>query len=222
MTIICIRDNIIAADGAVFCDNLIDVVNVKKISRSADGALGACAGLTSVCQLFRNLFLNSTEYQRAPGNVFVADLKSVLGDDGFQAIWLEPTGEIRRMLGNGLVSDCGETMAAVGSSEEFAIGAMRAGASAEEAVRLCIEFTVYAAGEVQVEGLIPSMKSCMSDSEAVRIWQQQEAELRRFARSEQEPESSVNETEIGFEISGWPEESPGPSSDIWKDKQGLK
>ncbi len=198
MTIIAIRDNIIAADGAIFCSTLVDVTSVKKITRAADGALGACAGPTSVCQLFRNLFLNSIEYQRAPGNVLVADLKSMLGDEGFQAIWLEPTGEIRRMRENGLVSDCGETMAAVGSSEEFAIGAMRAGASAEEAVRLCIEFTVYAAGEVQVEHLTPA------------------------AVVEQEPESSVNETEIGFEISGWPEESPRPSLDLWKDKQGLK
>ena len=73
------------------------------------------------------------------------------------------------------------------------MGAMRAGASAEEAVRLCIEFTVYAAGEVQVEHLGPV-----------------------------DPESPGDESEIGFEIAGWPEESPGPSPDLWKDKQGLK
>ena len=198
MTIITIKNSVIAADGAVFCQHMIDAVNVRKISRSSDGALGACAGPSGVCLYFRNLFLNSIEHQRVPGNVFVADLKSVLGDEGFQAIWLEPTGEIRRMLGNGLVSGCGETMAAVGSSEEFAIGAMRAGASAEEAVRLCIEFTVYAAGEVQVEHLIP------------------------VEPTEQEPDNPVDETDIGFEIPGWPEESPRPSPDIWKDKQGLR
>jgi hypothetical protein len=131
-------------------------------------------------------------------------LKTLLGDDSFQAIWLEPTGEIRRMRENGLVSGCGETMAAVGTSEEFAMGAMRAGASAEEAVRLCIEHTVYAAGEVQVEKLTP-------------------AEI-----AEQEVEGPADmvdhtgEADDGWPDSPWPVEPAKPDPNLWKDKQGLK
>ena len=197
MTIVCIKNSVIAADGAVFCQHMIDAVNVRKISRSTDGALGACAGPSGVCLYFRNLFLNSTEHHRTPGNVFVADLKTILGDDSFQAIWLEPTGEIRRMRENGLVSGCGETMAAVGTSEEFAMGAMRAGASAEEAVRLCIEHTVYAAGEIQVESLEPANPV------------------------EQEVEHAAEgDDESGYEVGDWSSTPPDPYA--WKDKQGLK
>jgi 20S proteasome alpha/beta subunit len=204
MTIIAIRDGVVAADGAVFCQHVIDATNIKKISRAPDGALGACAGPSGVCLWFRNLFQNSTEYQRTPGNVFVADLKTLLGDDSFQAIWLEPTGEIRRMRENGLVSGCGETMAAVGTSEEFAMGAMCAGASAEEAVRLCIEHTVYAAGEVQVEKL-------------------NQAEI-----AEQEVEGPADmvdhtgEADDGWPAGPWPVEPAKPDPNLWKDKQGLK
>ena len=77
MTIIAIKNSIIAADGAVFCQHVIDAVNVRKISRSSDGALGACAGPSGVCLYFRNLFLNSTAQHRTLGNVFVADLKTI-------------------------------------------------------------------------------------------------------------------------------------------------
>jgi 20S proteasome alpha/beta subunit len=199
VTIICIKNGIIAADGGVFCQHVIDATDVKKIFRAADGALGACAGPTSVCEYFRRqLFENSNVGDRRIGGRLVSGFKELLEDDAFQAIWLEPTGEIRRMRENGVVSGRGEAMAAVGTSEDFAMGAMRAGASAEEAVRLCIEFTVYAAGEVQIEHLIP------------------------VDPVEREPEIPGDESEIGFEIAGWPEESPGPSPDLWKDKQGLK
>ncbi len=206
MTIIAIKNSIIAADGAVFCQHMIDAASVRKINRSTDGALGACAGPLGACLYFRNQFLNSTEHHRTPGNVFVADLKTLLGDSDFQAIWLEPTGEIRRMRENGLVSGCGETMAAVGTSEEFAMGAMRAGASAEEAVRLCIEHTVYAAGEIQVESLEPANPV------------EQEVE----GSGELVDHTAGDADDYGFEVGDWASSPPKPDPDAWKDKQGLK
>ena len=66
------------------------------------------------------------------------------------------------------------------------------------AVRSTVEIKICETGEVEVEQLTP-------------------ADI-----AEQEPDSPGDESEIGFEISGWPEESPRPSPDIWKDKQGLK
>jgi len=194
MTIICIKDGIIAADGSVICGHTIDAANVKKIMRSPGGALGACAGPTSVCARVRHLFLNMPESARAVGNIMIENLRPLLGDDAFQAIWIEPTGEIRRMRENGVVSSCGETMAAVGSAEDFALGAMRAGASAEQAVRLCIEHTIYAAGEVQVERLAP-----------------------------REPVELVDHTAGDGDGEAWVSADWSmPADDQWKEKQGLR
>ena len=205
MTIICIKDGTIAADGAVFCGHHQVASNVRKIARSPDGALAACAGPGSVCAMFRNLFLNMPAEMRAPGNLMVADLKQYLHDENFQAIWLEPNGEVRRMCENGVVSGCGETTAAVGSAEDFALGALRAGASAEEAARLCIEHTVYAAGEVQVERL--------ASVEEVEI----EGPAELVEHFEGEPEGAG---ESGF--LGWGQAVAEPPKPDWKEEQGLK
>jgi ATP-dependent protease HslVU (ClpYQ) peptidase subunit len=209
VTIICIKNGIIAADGGMFCQHAIDAINVKKITRAADGALGACAGPASVCEYFRRqLFENSNVGDRRIGGRLVSGFKELLGDEGFQAIWLEPTGEIRRMRENGLVSGHGETTAAVGSSEDFAMGAMRAGASAEEAVRLCIEFTVYAAGEVQVEHLGPVDPVGREDEGSGVLFEDGEAD-----------------DDFGFDTRIYrASSSTAPEIDVnaWKDKQGLK
>ena len=66
------------------------------------------------------------------------------------------------------------------------------------AVRSTVEIKICETGEVEVEHLTP-------------------ADI-----AEQEPENLVDETEIGFEIADWPEESPRSSPDLWKDRQGLK
>ena len=163
MTIIAIRDGTIAADGATFSGTSIDAKERKKIVRSPDGALGAAVSRSSSTAAFRQWFETSDEAIRGVVQQWTPIRN--LDDENFHAVWLEPTGEIRHMNNTGVIYALGEDMCAIGNSEDFAIGAMRAGASAEEAVRLAIEWTVYAAGEVQVERIEQAPAADAEDAE---------------------------------------------------------
>jgi hypothetical protein len=147
MTIVCIKDNIVAADSSTFQERIKHRCVEKKIVRSPDGALGAAGGPSGLTRLFRQTFSNSEAAYRQRTQHAVADK-----DSGFEAVWLEPNGEIWRMYWDGkpyLV----RSPAALGAPFEMAIGAMFAGASAEEAVRICVENHDSAGGDVQVETL---------------------------------------------------------------------
>ena len=71
----------------------------------------------------------------------------------FQGIRLEPNGTAWTQNKAGRPYDIGVDPQAIGGAQEMAFGAMYAGASAEEAVRLCIGRHDAAGGEALVERL---------------------------------------------------------------------
>lgn len=150
MTIICIKDGIVAADGAGFSGDVITSFSKQKLIRSPDGAIGGAAGPTCDVLIFRRWFSQSTVEQRqAAGTVPLSDMES-----GLEMLWLEPGGEIWTAFYDGKPYPLEAKMAATGSLWQVAQGAMLAGATAEEAVLICIENGVSAAGQVCVERLM--------------------------------------------------------------------
>lgn len=145
MTIICVRDGIMAADTGVFADDLL-LAYQRKIVRGPSGSLAAAAGPFNLAAKFRSWIESGEE--------------SALGintaEEMFGALILRPSGDILQVGHDSAVIEVFAPFFAEGRGRSFAMGAMAAGASAEEAARLCIEKVENCGGEVQVEHLCQS------------------------------------------------------------------
>lgn len=146
MTIICIKDGIVAADTGGFQGMVVTTLTTKKIVRASDGAIGGSCGESSATSAFRDWLGCSTRDMRKQTNPpYPLKFEE---DSDFESVWLEPDGEIWRMDWAGRPWLYSIEFAALGAPYEMALGAMLAGASASTAVRICIQHHAYAAGEV--------------------------------------------------------------------------
>lgn len=139
MTVIAIKNGVIAADTGLWLGNIC-VEHCKKIRRLSDGRLFAISGHRAIGEACY-AWLQDESLRPEPGS----------DDSDFGGLLLTKDGAFRvdykfRIYPTGIP-------AAAGSHTEFLMGAMYAGASAEEAVRLAIKHGDSAAGEVQVEYL---------------------------------------------------------------------
>jgi len=157
VTVICIKDGAIAADGACWFGSVKAELSKQKIVRSLDGALGAAVGDSSYTEFFRVWFA-STGRREERGFYRSKEDPLVIakgGEHSFGAVWLEPDGDVVMLEDDGRPYLVGRGPHAIGPAKEMAFGAMYAGASAEEAVRICIERHDCAGGDVFVERLAP-------------------------------------------------------------------
>jgi 20S proteasome alpha/beta subunit len=143
MTAIAYRDGILAADTAAWGGGNSSVIvgHRQKIVRLSDGGLFAACGCTADCiraaQACERNALSTIE----------------IDDNGFAAVWIKPDGSVWRLDSILYPYESAGPYDAAGASETFMLGALAAGASAEQAVRLAIKHTDGAAGDVQVERL---------------------------------------------------------------------
>jgi hypothetical protein len=183
MTIICVKDGIVAADGSSWLADVLLQTDARKIVRSLDGALGGSAGNTSETAIFRRWFATTSSLDERSA-LRPKDDPLVLNDkSGFAAIWLEPDGEVWQMDYDGRPYSIGREAQALGVAWRFALGAMCAGLSAEQAVRLCIERHGGVGGEVFVERLAPIEESAAGEAVA---WDQTERDARAAAQKANE------------------------------------
>jgi hypothetical protein len=139
MTVIVCRDGVMAADSAVWAGDIFSGHD-RKITRLADGRLVGSAGWRPEIERFLR-WLGGSEAKPPP-----------VGDCDFAALILARCGiwrvnhkfDLYRHIGGWAVE---------GAHDEFLLGALAAGASAAEAVRLAIIYCRRAGGEVQVERL---------------------------------------------------------------------
>lgn len=141
MTIIVLRDGIMAADS-ITTDGWTRRGAVRKIVRSKSGIVGAAAGPTAACHHFRQWLLED-DMARA----FHPDV----GDEGFGAILAFPDGTIAKLNAKGQRFTYLAPWYIEGVAEEVALGALALGASAVEAVKVCIEYHLRCGGPVQIE-----------------------------------------------------------------------
>lgn len=131
-----------AADSAVYLGN-IRVGSFQKIVRRDDGALASAAGTTSICERFNEWFVNGCQSPFDPKD----------DDKDFSAIIVHPDGHVQKVGHQGDHFSIRASFYALGFAQDFALGAMAAGASAEDAVRLCLQWHDGCGGTVQVESL---------------------------------------------------------------------
>ena len=140
MTIICVKDNIMAADSGIRAGYCVFPSAIPKIYRLVDGGLLGCAG---------NIH-DSARLRYWAGMKFSKASKPILED--VQFLWLKPDGTLTEGDKNGPGALRLQPLA-IGFPSEYAQGTLDAGASAEQAVLLTIQKTTAAWGEVQVETL---------------------------------------------------------------------
>ena len=140
MTTIAYRDGILAADGRMTYGDTIFTDHTKKIHRLSDGALFALCGDVSYVQPM----LDSLEDDEV-------DLPEVSEGSSFTAVIVERDGKLRLYEGRGGFITLDAPYYAFGSGEEYAIGAMDMGASAQDAVRVACGRDLGTGGDIQIE-----------------------------------------------------------------------
>lgn len=139
MTVIAVKDGIMAADTGLWKGAAI-YGHQRKIIRLTDGRLFAASGESGAVQECLR-WLNGE-----------ADRPTPETQDDFGALILAPDGVWRIDYKYRLFRDHAN-FPCCGAHSEMLIGAMAAGASAEEAVCIAIRYGDSAAGDVQVERL---------------------------------------------------------------------
>lgn len=140
MTVIACKDGVMAADRAVFQDDII-VGSTTKIHRLTDGSLIAAAGPRPLIQQFRAWMEHGQDPIWRPREP---------KEDEFGALWLRKDG-IWRVSCHWEIYDDPAPFAAEGMGTRFLLGAMAAGASAADAIGLAIRYCADVRGPIQVE-----------------------------------------------------------------------
>lgn len=140
MTAIAYRDGIMAADSAERSQGTL-LGYAKKIARLSDGTLVAGAGQASACVKFV-AWISGGE-----------DGKLDIQAEDFAALVVKPDGRVFRYDKEGFALEINGEFHAEGCAYKLLIGAMAAGASAEEAVNIAVQYDGYCGGDVQVERL---------------------------------------------------------------------
>lgn len=151
MTCIAYKNGVLATDSMLTQDGVFRGFT-KKVTRSPKGTIAAACGSAGMCSRFVWWVEDGTIDRFLDGNE--GSLAIEKGDNGFSAIIVTDKGKVILLDQTGFpIWPHGALFYADGSAENFLLGAMAAGASAEEAVKRAIEFDIYSGGPVQVEEL---------------------------------------------------------------------
>jgi len=137
MTTVAYKNGEMAADSRSYTGGKITAGMKQKIHRLKDGSLfGASSSKVGLCDKFRR----DTEERGVEG---------VYDETMCQGLLVTPGGEIY-IFNDGVAwsGPCRALFTAIGSGEEFAMGAMAAGATPAEAVRIACELDNWSGGEV--------------------------------------------------------------------------
>lgn len=146
MTTIVYRDGVMAADSRAYAGNKQPLGFKTKIFRLADGSLfGASSSKVGQCDKLRRMVED-----RGTETIFDKEVAA-------QGILVKPNGDVfyfndQDAWSGPIQTDC----AAIGSGEEYAMGALKMGASAEKAVQIAIECDVWSGGPITVMALAES------------------------------------------------------------------
>ncbi len=130
------RDGVMCSDSQVQTGTL-RTGTMKKVLKTKDGWLVGAAGDCNEIQRF----FKWMEGDRNPDEA--------LKFENMSGIVVSPKGEVFWADSNLDLYSTDVEFAAVGSGEKLAIGAMAMGASAEEAVRVCIKYDTGCGGKIQ-------------------------------------------------------------------------
>ncbi|RWB95563.1 MAG: hypothetical protein EOQ56_27840 [Mesorhizobium sp.] len=144
MTTICYRDGVLAADSRAYAGDKMPMGYKTKIHRLKGGYLvGASSRDVGTTDAFVDWCAGHANKGKHPG------LQGHQHEINVQGILVDPEGGVHYWYGQRCFSGpLKDDYFAIGSGEQFAYGAMKAGASAEEAVRIASECDSYTGGPI--------------------------------------------------------------------------
>ncbi|HEX8577982.1 MAG TPA: hypothetical protein VF655_00120 [Allosphingosinicella sp.] len=137
MTTIACTSAGMAGDGRIMRGSIIAAESAVKVHRLEDGTLVGCAGQTLDSMAFRDWLAGGEEGKRPKASSPFGAL--VFKPD--ETLWYYADGS------SGAIVD---TPMAIGSGSELAMGAMLAGADAEQAVKVAARVDPYTGGRITV------------------------------------------------------------------------
>jgi ATP-dependent protease HslVU (ClpYQ) peptidase subunit len=154
MTTICFRAGVMATDSRAYSGDKMPIGEKKKLHRLSNGAL-----VGSSSRIVGNTDSFAAWCQAAIDDG--QDLPRIASgtDYGVQALLVWTDGTVHYWNdGTTWTGPLEADFFAIGSGEQFAFGAMKAGATAEEAVRIASECDPWTGGRIQTVTFEPSLK----------------------------------------------------------------
>lgn len=191
MTTIAYRNSILVSDGQVSFGERIDQMNLKKVRKINGCLVGGAGRLTSVLQFF-SWFEGWSDAQLVQGEaphvqVFIPE---GLEDEDFTGLVVFTDGVVFMYEGGKRSYELvNSEYYAIGSGADFALSAMDAGATAEEAVKVAIKRDVFSGGEIFVEELDEEPEELTKEKAA----EMSKEELLKFMFGEENPNEELKE-----------------------------
>lgn len=152
MTTIAYRDGIMAAEGKMTLGDMVIKLDTEKVFWVNNHLVGVC-GRARAINTFVTWLQKMTDYHIV--NQEVGELVDLVppaleDDEGYSALVVTPSRQVLMYEGNTPIDMGLDVPMSVGSGSYFALAAMKAGNSAEEAVKVACELDVYSGGEITV------------------------------------------------------------------------
>lgn len=152
MTTICYKSGIMSSDGRMSLGDMIIKEDTQKVFWVNNHLVGVC-GRARAINTFVTWLQKMTDYHIV--NQEVGELVDLVppaleDDEGYSALVVTPSRQVLMYEGNTPIDMGSDVPMSVGSGSCFALAAMKAGSSAEEAVKVACELDVYSGGEITV------------------------------------------------------------------------
>lgn len=152
MTTIAYKNGIMSGDGRMSLGDMIIKDNTEKVFWVNNHLVGVC-GRARAINTFVTWLQKMTDYHIV--NQEVGELVDLVppaleDDEGYSALVVTPSRQVLMYEGNTPIDMGLDVPMSVGSGSCFALAAMKAGNSAEEAVKVACELDVYSGGEITV------------------------------------------------------------------------
>lgn len=166
-TIVALQGGTVATIGAesytTYGDRPFFHKDVKKIIRSGKWLIAA-AGDANACDLITNVWKPPTPRGNKAMHEFVAtnvikSLRKMLAENGYQQqpkddgfdLLLAINGEVFQITNDFTLLRTATGIYGIGSGADYAVGALMAGASVEEAMKIAIKLDINSGGPIQIE-----------------------------------------------------------------------
>lgn len=152
MTTIAYKNGIMVSDGRMSLGDMIIKDDTQKVFWVNNHLVGVC-GRARAINTFVTWLQKMTDYHIV--NQEVGELVDLVppaleDDEGYSALVVTPSRQVLMYEGNTPIDMGLDVPMSVGSGSCFALAAMKAGVSAEEAVKVACELDVYSGGEITV------------------------------------------------------------------------
>lgn len=150
MTTIAYKDSIMAAEGRMSLGDCIIKEDTIKVY-SVNGHLCGVCGRARAISTFVGWLQRMTDYHivsREVGDLVDLVPPQLEDDDGYSAMVVCPDGQVLMYEGNTPIDMGVNVPMSIGSGSVYALAAMDAGASAEEAVKIAMKRDVFSGGTI--------------------------------------------------------------------------